>query len=78
MNIPGRVLLSTFKIVFEYDTKRNNHKNRCVEVKATDRNEAEYSFSNWIEECNKSKPFKAYANVKILECAEINREVLSV
>lgn len=76
--IPGRVLISTFKIIFEYDTRRNNRKEREVQVKAANKIEAEYSFSKWVEECNREKPFKAYSNVKILECEEIDREVISV
>lgn len=78
MMIPGRVLISTYNIIFEYDTKRNNHKQRNVQVKAANKIEAEYSFSKWVEECNKEKPFKAYSNVKILECEEIDRQVISV
>lgn len=76
--IPGKVLLRQFKITFEYDTKRNNHKTRIVTIKATDKEQAEFWFYRWCDSQNEKHPFRAYSNVKILECVEIDRELITL
>lgn len=76
--IPGKVLLRQFKIIFEYDTKRNNRRTRTVTIKTTDEEQACFWFYRWLESQNEKHKFKAYSNEKILECAEIGRELVTL
>lgn len=78
LKIPNKILIRKFNIEFSYLTKRNNKRMRTVEVKSTDKPEVEFRFNQWIEEYNKQNPHKAYSNVKILECVEVDREVIEI
>ena len=74
--IGGKALISKFIITFSYTTKRGNEKIREVKLKSTSKAEAECYLYNWVDSYNKKYNFRAYSNVKILECKEIDREVI--
>ncbi|MGL6174866.1 MAG: hypothetical protein ACRC1P_09715 [Cellulosilyticaceae bacterium] len=78
ITIPCKVLIRDFDIKFSYITKRDNDKVRSAKISATTRDEAEFWFHQWVENYNKLKEFKAYSNVKILECVETNRKVIEI
>lgn len=76
--IQGKVLLRQFKITFEYDTKRGNHRTRTITIKTTDKEQAEFWFYQWCCSQNELHKFKAYSNENILECVEISRELVTL
>lgn len=76
--LPTKVLLRKFSVEFSYTTKRNNKKLREVEIQATSPEDAEFWTYNWIEEYNKANEFRAYDNVKILSCVEVDRRLIEI
>ena len=78
MKIPGKVVLQEFQITFEYETKRNNRRTRTVTIKATNKEQAEFWFDNWWQTDAEKREFRAYSNVKILECVKIGQELIAV
>lgn len=78
LKIPNKILIRKFNIEFSYITKRNNKRIRTIEIKATDKESAEYWFSQWVEGYNSENPHKTYSNVQILGCVEIDREVIEI
>nr|WP_302600270.1 hypothetical protein [uncultured Cellulosilyticum sp.] len=78
MKIPGKVVLQEFQITFEYETKRNNRRTRTVTIKATSKEQAEFWFDSWWQTDAEKREFRAYSNVKILECVKIGQELIAV
>lgn len=76
LKIPGKIFISTFAITFEYDTKRNNRRKRNVQIKANTEEDAKFWFNVWWQSYNERNPFKAYSNVKILECVQTERDLV--
>lgn len=76
--IPGKVVLGTYRISFEYETKRNNKKHREVEIRATSKEQAEFWFDHWWQATNELKEFEAYKNVEVISCEKIKQELIEV
>lgn len=76
--IPGKALISTYEITFEYETARKNHKTRKVQIKTTSEDQASFWFYRWIERCNEKQLFKAYSNVQILGCVQEGKEIIDL
>lgn len=67
-----------YKITFEYDTKRNNHKSQERIISATAEENAKISFWIWINSMNTDKPYRAMSNVKILDIEKIGKRSIEI
>ena len=76
--IPSRVWVDAYFITFEYKTKRGNHKSQIRIVEQTNKDLAERDFWIWINTQNEDKPYRAMANVKILDIAKGNGRYITL
>lgn len=65
--IKSKIWVNDFIFEFEYDTKRKNHKTQRRLITTVDKESAEKDFWIWIQANNTDKPYRAMANVKILD-----------
>lgn len=68
--IKSRIWVNDYTISFEYDTKRNNHKNQQRVITTTDEELVKRDFWLWVQVNNEDKPYRAMTNVKILDIAK--------
>lgn len=78
LKIPGKLLVITYHITFSYTTKRNNQRERTVEIKDFNEEGAKFWFSVWWQTESEHKAFRAYCNVNILQCVEVSRELIEM
>ena len=70
--LKSHIWINDYVITFEYDTKRHNHKTQQRAITTISKKYAERDFWLWINTINEDKPYRAMANVKILDIAETN------
>lgn len=68
--IKSKIWVNDYTISFEYDTKRNNHKTQERIITTIDEESAKRDFWIWSDINNTDKPYRAMANVKILDIAK--------
>lgn len=68
--IKSKIWVNDYTISFEYDTKRNNHKIQERIITTIDEESAKRDFWIWSDINNTDKPYRAMANVKILDIAK--------
>lgn len=68
--IKSKIWVNDYTISFEYDTKRHNHKTQERKITTTDEESAKRDFWIWLDINNTDKPYRAMANVNILDIAK--------
>ena len=76
--IKSQIWISDYVITFEYDTKRHNHKKQQRVITTINKHYAQKDFWLWINTINEDKPYRAMANVTILDIEEINGRYINL
>lgn len=76
LRIKSTLCVAEYHIRFSYNTKRGNLKERWAKIVAVSKENAEQALQIGLWSYNERKGFKAYSNVKILECVDNGPEVI--
>lgn len=76
--LKSQIWISDYIITFSYETKRHNHKEQKRMITTISRQFAERDFWLWINTINEDKPYRAMANVTILDIEEINGRYINL
>lgn len=75
-NIPSRVWINDYRIKFEYDTTRKNHRTQERNIRQNDEESAKRDFWIWIDTMKEKEPHRGMLNVNILSIEHVGGQII--